>query len=179
MMKNRAMPRKSRGFTLLELLVTVSVATILITVGIPGFRSLTMNSRIIAQTNEFVTSIKMARSAAVRYQRNATICMSSNYDAAVPTCDGGTDWTNGWIVWVDKDRDNATDADEILAAHAPLTGSTTLTSGAVNQFAFDPRGMALGAADDLTLCDDRTAEIGRLVRLNTAGRTSVAEAVCP
>jgi type IV fimbrial biogenesis protein FimT len=66
-----------RGFTLLELIVTLTVASVLLSVGIPSFRAVTMNSRMISQTNELVTSIKMARSAAVRYQRNATVCLRS------------------------------------------------------------------------------------------------------
>ena len=167
-----------RGFTLLELLVAVTVASLLVTLGVPGFRALTMNSRLIANTNEFVTSINMARSAAVRYQRNAIVCLSSDFDAAVPSCDAGTDWSIGWIVWVDKDRDAATDADEILFVHEPITGSATLASTTTNQFTYDPRGFAIIGGDDLTLCDGRTGETGRVVRVNNIGRTSVAEAPC-
>jgi len=167
-----------RGFTLLELIVAVTIVALLLGVGVPSFRALTMNGRLIAHTNEFVTSINMARSAAVRYQRNATVCLSDDFDAAVPVCDAGTDWSNGWIVWVDKDRDADTDAGEILFVHEPLSGTATLTSTVTNQFSYDARGFALVGGDDVTLCDDRTGETGRVVHVNNIGRTSVAAEVC-
>lgn len=169
---------RCRGFTLLELMMTVTVAALLLTAGVPSLRSVTMNSRLIAHTNEFVTSINLARSGAVRYQRNATVCLSSNYDAPLPTCSAGTDWSNGWIVWVDKDRDAATDSDEILLVHEPLSGSATLTSSSMNRFTYDARGFGRSGADILTLCDGRTGETGRAVRVNNVGRTSVADQGC-
>jgi type IV fimbrial biogenesis protein FimT len=178
MMKHLTKSNRVSGFTLLELIVTLTVASVLLSVGIPSFRAVTMNSRMIAQTNELVTSIKMARSAAVRYQRNATVCLSTDYDAATPSCAAGTDWSTGWIVWVDKDRDTVTDADEILQVHEPVTGTSTLSSTATNQFSFNARGFALVGGDDLTLCDDRSGETGRLIRVNNTGRTSVVETAC-
>ena len=67
-----------------------------------------MDNRLVSQSNQFVTSVKMARSAAVRFQRPATVCSSDNFDAAVPTCSNNDDWSDGWIVWVDKNRDTLT-----------------------------------------------------------------------
>jgi type IV fimbrial biogenesis protein FimT len=166
------------GFTLLELLVAITVAALLLGIGVPGFREITMNSRIIAQTNEFVSSVNLARSSAVRYQREATVCMSNDFSAAVPTCGGGTNWALGWIVWVDKDRDSATDADEILQVHEPLAGTSVLTSTTTGQFTYDARGFGLSGADTLTLCDSRTGETGRVIRINDVGRTNVGEQVC-
>lgn len=170
--------KPAKGFTLLELLVTVTVAALLLATGVPGFRAIIMNSRLVGQTNEFVTAINVARSSAVRYQRNATVCLSSDFDAAVPSCDGGTDWSTGWIVWVDRNRDSAPSAGEILSVHEPLSGSLSLMSTAANRFTYDARGFAVVAGDDLTLCDGRAGETGRVISVNDAGRTSVAEAAC-
>lgn len=172
-----AIRNMTNGFTLLELIVTMAVAALLLSVGVPSFRNVIMDNRLAGQANEFVTSISTARSAAVRYQRNATICASSNYDAAVPACDAGTDWSNGWIVWVDKNRDSAASADEIISVHEPL-GTATLVSTALSQIGYDARGFAVGGGDDLMLCDNRTAETGRLIRVNNVGRTSVRTAAC-
>ncbi len=55
----------SRGFTLLELMVTLAVAAILLSVGVPTFRSVIMDNSLACQVNQFVTSVNMARSAAV------------------------------------------------------------------------------------------------------------------
>jgi len=165
------------GFTLIELLVTLAVSVILLSVGIPGFRNLIMDNRLVSETNQFVTSIQLARSAAIRYQRNAIICVSADYDAPTPSCSAGTDWSNGWIVWVDKDRDAATDTNEVLAVFAPLAATSTFSSITVNSFTYDPLGF-INAGDDLTLCDNRSGEKGRLVRVNSVGRTNVSAQNC-
>ncbi len=167
-----------RGFTLLELMIALGVVAVLVSVGVPGFRSVIMDNRMVAQANMLVTSVNVARSNAVKYQRNATVCASTNHDAAVPTCSASTDWSTGWIVWVDKDRDAATDAEEIVSVYGPLNTSTTLSSTAIASFTYDSRGFGLAGADDLTLCDDRSGETGRRIRINAAGRTNVTRQGC-
>ncbi len=159
-------------------MVTVTIAGVLLSVGVPSFRNIILDNRLVNHANQFVTSVNLARSAAVRYQRNATICTSANYDASLPTCSSGNDWSRGWIVWVDKDRDSATDVNEILAVHEPLSGSASLTSGTVSRFTYDARGFAVTSADNLTLCDDRSSETGRVVKVNSVGRTNVSRQTC-
>ena len=170
---------KKNGFSLLELIVTLAVASIVLSIGVPSFRAVVMDNRLVSQANQFATSVSIARSAAVRFQRNATICASANFDAAIPTCNATTDWSNGWIVWVDKDRDLATDADEILSVHGPMNARLTFTSTALGSFTYDARGFGIAGGDDLTLCDDRTGETGRLIRVNNVGRTNVSRQGCP
>jgi type IV fimbrial biogenesis protein FimT len=170
--------RRYRGFTLLELMVTVSVASILLSVGVPSFRGAIMDSRFVRDSNQFVGSINLARSAAVRFQRTATICASANFSASVPTCSASTDWSQGWIVWVDKDRDGATDADEILSVQAPINTSNTFTAATATLFSYDARGFGLSPADNLALCDSRSGETGRSIRVNNVGRTNVSRQDC-
>ena len=165
------------GFTLIELMVTLAVAAILLSVGVPSFPAIIMVNRLVSQANQLVTSIKIARSAAVRYQRNATVCASANFDAASPTCSASTDWSNGWIVWVDKDRDATTDTNEVISVFGPIHDASTLTSGAAG-FTYDARGFGVTGAADMTLCDSRTGETGRLIRVNTVGRTNVQRQGC-
>jgi len=167
-----------RGFTILELMITLGIVAILVAVGVPGFRSVIMDNRMVSQANLLVTSVNVARSNAVKYQRNAAVCSSTNHDAAVPTCSGATDWSTGWIVWVDKDRDGATDANEIISVNGPLNDASTLTSTAAVGFAYDSRGFGILGGDDLMLCDDRTGETGRRIRINAAGRTNVSRQGC-
>jgi type IV fimbrial biogenesis protein FimT len=170
--------KRESGFTLIELMVTLAVAAIVLSVGVPSFRGVIMDNRLVSQANLVVTSVKLARSAAVRYQRNATVCASANYDDPVPDCVASTDWSNGWIVWVDKDRDAATDANEIISVFGPINTSSTLSSTSASAFTYDARGFALTGAGDLTLCDNRTAETGRLIRVNSVGRTNVSRQGC-
>lgn len=170
--------RSEPGFTLLELLVTLAVAAILLTVGVPGFRNAVMDNRLASEANEFVTAVNLARSSAVRYQRRATVCASTGYDAAVPTCSGGKNWSTGWIVWVDKNRDDVTSANEIIAVREPLYSTSTLTGAATGTLTYDARGFSVSGGDDFLICDSRGGETGRLVNVNNVGRTHITGAGC-
>ena len=57
---------KKNGFSLLELMVTLAVAAVVLSVGVPSFRAVIMDNRLVSQANEFATSVSLARSSAVR-----------------------------------------------------------------------------------------------------------------
>jgi type IV fimbrial biogenesis protein FimT len=58
-----------RGFTLLELMVTIAVVAIMATIAVPSFRDLIQNNRVTTQTNELVTALNFARTEAVKRGR--------------------------------------------------------------------------------------------------------------
>jgi len=169
--------RREGGFTLIELMVTIAILGIVLSVGVPSYRGIVMDNRMASQANLFATSIKLARSNAVKFQRNATVCSSTNFDATVPTCAASNDWSTGWIVWVDKDRDSTPDANEIISVSGPVNQASEL-KGSVSQFAYDGRGFAVTAAGNLTLCDSRSGEMGRIIKVNATGRTNVSRQGC-
>ena len=72
--------RREGGFTLIELMVTIGILAIVMSVGVPSYRGMVMDNRLATQANLFATSIKLARSNAVKFQRNATVCSSKDYD---------------------------------------------------------------------------------------------------
>ncbi len=172
------MKRQKKGFTLIELMVTVAAAAVLLSIGLPSFRTVIMDNRLVTQSNQFITSVNLARSSAVRFQRNATVCPSANFNANVPRCTATNDWSAGWIVWVDKDRDSVTDATEVISIFGPSNGDMTFSSVGSAGLTYDARGFSLAGGDDLTLCDSRTAETGRLIRINAVGRTNIARQGC-
>jgi type IV fimbrial biogenesis protein FimT len=67
-----------RGFTLLELMVTIAVLAILATVGVPSFRDLIQNNRVTTQTNELVTALSFARTEAVKRGRPIEVTVSQS-----------------------------------------------------------------------------------------------------
>jgi type IV fimbrial biogenesis protein FimT len=173
--------KREGGFTLLELLVTITILGIVLSIGVPSYRGIVMDNRLATQANLFATSIKLARSNAVKFQRNATVCSSDEYDDEKPECSDEEDWSEGWIVWVDKDRDEKTDENEVLAVFGPVHEALTLVSKSASAFTYDARGFASPdtPAGDLRLCDSRSGEMGRLIRVNTTGRTNISRQVCP
>jgi len=93
------MPARARravgGFTLIELLVTVVVLSILLSLGVPAFRSFMQNDQQWAQTNTLVLGLNSARSEAIKNDltAGAQICSSSNGTGCT-----ATPWDRGWIV---------------------------------------------------------------------------------
>ncbi len=167
--------KNENGFTLVELMITLAIVAILLTIGVPSFQTFILDNRLVTQANRIATDINMARSAAIKYQRSGKICVSSNSTTAAPSCTGGTDWSQGWIVWVDKNRDGSPDVPgEIVVAAEALSGTTTLTSTALSTISYDSRGFAT-ITDTLTLCDDRTGEVGRNIDIRGAGRINISK----
>jgi len=159
---------KENGFTLIELMVTLAVAAILLTVGVPSFRDFIMNNRLISAANEFTAAVNLARSAAIKDQRNAYI-----------TSGAGTNWGAGWRVWVDLNNDGAEGpaVDETLRVSQGFNVNTTVTSAGKTQFRYAPSGLVDGPGI-LTVCDTRAAETGRTIDVSPAGRSSVQTFQC-
>src|SRR3979409_1080684 len=95
-----------RGFTLIEMLSTIAVMTILVTLAAPSFREITVRNRLVTYTNDLISSVNFARSEAVRRGVPVTLCPSS--DGA--RC-AGSDWNLGWITFVNTNDDNPATVD--------------------------------------------------------------------
>lgn len=161
---------RQSGFTLVELMVTLAVAAILLTLAVPNFRDFLLNNRLTATANDFIAAANLARSEAIKRGRDATIC-ASDTTAANPTCTGVTDWGVGWLVWVDADGDGALDADERLRVFDPVPGGMTFTANQA-QFRFASSG-TVNATGTITLCDDRIGETGRQLDVQLTGRINI------
>lgn len=76
---------RERGFTLVELLITMTVAVVLIMIAVPSFKSLTLSNKLNTTANDIVNAIHVARMEAVK--RNANTQMCSNSASANGTSD--------------------------------------------------------------------------------------------
>lgn len=159
---------KRNGFTLVELVVTLAVVAILLTVGIPSMRDLIRNARLTATSNMWVASLNIARSEAIKEGRNATLCVSDDG----LTC-SGADWRLGWLAWIDIDADGNLDSpDEIIRVVEQRAASLSIAS-AQSSFRISPQGDISNPNTTLDICDDRTAETGRQLRLLATGGVSL------
>lgn len=171
-----------RGFTLIELIVTLVVASILLTMAVPGFTALIKNNRMTAQVNGLVVSLNLARSEAVKRGVSVTVCKRNS---AGDDCNNAGDWQDGWIVFIDDDMDadhSETNVDgdgdvdtgeEILRVMPALAGGNTLAFGN-NRVTFDSRGFSVGFNGSFRLCDDRGAEDASGLIVSNTGRVRQA-----
>jgi len=117
---------RTTGITLLEIMVTLAVITITLGVGIPLADSLVSNNRIATQANDFVATLVLARSEAVKRRVPVSLCAS--VDQA--TCADSTDWSTGWIVFSDNSGVGGLldGTDTLIHAHEALSGSSNFTA---------------------------------------------------
>jgi len=159
-----------RAFTLIELMVTLAVAAILLSLAVPGMRDLVQNNRLVAAVNTFHSSLNLVRSEAVKQGRNAFLCVSSNQ----VNCTGEADWRLGWVAWVDSNANGVLDAGETLRRVEALPNTISVTPDtAISRFRIDATGSVDNANVKLTVCDDRTGEVGRQIRVMATGGISL------
>ena len=56
-----SLPARSRGFTLIELMVTIAVAAILLALAVPSFKTLTVSHALTTTANDIVGALNLAR----------------------------------------------------------------------------------------------------------------------
>ena len=157
-----------RGFTMIELLITLSIAAIMLTVAIPNFQSFLLNSRLSSQTNEFVLALASAKSEAVKRGTSVTVCSR----ATDTSCAGSTTWDNGWLVFVDNDGGGTVNgADVVLQVRSRLEieGSNTLRT-TLQRVTFQNTGFSSGFFGTFRFCDSRGATEARGIVLSAQGR---------
>jgi len=169
------------GFTLIELMVTVSIVGILLAVGVPNFLVFMQNNRLVAQSNDVVTIFNYARSEAIKRNLPVTVCSSANNTS----CAGSTSWETGFIAFVDNDGDGAVDVGEqVLQVRQPIEGGNTLRSNNITFTRYLPNGFSNSPGGTLRLCDARGTASGRAIVVSLLGRVRtnglVAEGLtCP
>ena len=82
------------GFTLIELMVALTVAAILTFIAVPSYQGITNSHRIGAEANDLLGDIEFARSEAIKRGQTVVVCASTNSN----TCSGSSTWNSGWIV---------------------------------------------------------------------------------
>lgn len=160
--------RNMHGFTLYELMVTVGIAALILSFGVPGFQSFMQNNRAATHANDLVTALNLGRSEATRRGVIVELCASS--DGA--TCSGSNDWSGGWIV--------RTAAGDLIRSWPARSGGAGVLTANVSRFQFQSRGaLAAGAAPQLALrLPHCTGTQGRDISVNVAGRISVNRVGC-
>lgn len=172
--------KNQQGFTLVELLITILVASILLATAVPAFNDFIQNNRITATSNELVTALAVARSEAIRRRGPVSLCSSANQ----ATCANSANWGTGWIVFSDRNTVGTVDGtDRVLRVWgATPTGFTVTANNGAQFVAFDRLGAATpGEIFDLANPDCRTGQANRERRITliTSGSVGAVRRNCP
>ncbi len=145
--------RNQAGFTLVELIITLTIAAILVTVAVPSFQDVIQNNRVTTQANEFLTALSIARSEALKRGRNVTM-----------TADTAGSWENGWTI-----TDNAGNA---LFVNNGFEGGSEITSTA-DTLTYNSRGfLSTGTLITFTLSNSDAAT-GRIISVSPNGSSKI------
>lgn len=179
--------KRQNGLTLVELLLTIVVLTVLLATGVPSFMEFIKNNRLIGQTNDVVIAIQLARNEAIKRGSMTVVCASANQT----TCSGNDNWTTGWIVFSDLNRDGVPDVggsdplceetEDCIVRTGNSLNKGTLDGGGTDNIRFLPDGLTdSGTVMTLTLtADDCYSNQVRDITVTRQGHTMITKQPCP
>lgn len=179
----------------MELLITLVIIGVLLTVGVPSLKSFMQGSQLVASTNELHSALHFARSESVRANANVTICSSDDGVA----CSDSANWRDGWIAFMDYTGAGASTGAGCTAAGAVggdclirvndgftdkqlSVSGTDSNAAAITEFTFNARGLTtvggISQSGTFSVCsfDDSDNVVGsRAVVLSLSGRARVSD----
>ena len=138
-------PFKTAAFSLLELMVVISITLIIITFAVPSFGSLVSRSKIESKANTVFDIFQLARGTAISQGKFITLC---------PSTDGqqcNQQWQLGLMAFIDNNYDREFSGNDEIIAFLPSTSSATL-HGNQPYFTYNPLGALKGRMGSLITC---------------------------
>lgn len=172
MSKLTHLPLTISGFSLIELITSLSIASILLTIGIPSFQTLTQSSQMTGAVNTIVSHLNLARSEAVKRGIDVVLCPS---DDGVD-CTSTMVWDKDIILFTDKNGNRHVDPEEELIRHINLNPESiriTTTTGR-RRAVYDLRGFSMGNNVSFTFCDTRNRVDPKAVIVSNTGRARIS-----
>ena len=168
----------NKGFTLIELIVTVAILAILVAVAVPSFSSIIENNKMVSARDSLINAFQYARTEAVTRNSSISICPSSNSTSCVAT----TNWSNGWIVFEDSASGSTPTVGSILRVYDGLTGFTANfipngSSATDDFFRYEPTGMLDTEVDygQIDFCDPDSVAKPKVVFVGlTTGKETIS-----
>jgi type IV fimbrial biogenesis protein FimT len=172
-MKHPACTRFAQtGVTMVEMIITMTIAGILLAMGVSGYKYVTNANRASSEINALLGDMQFARYEAVKEGLPVTICPAASN--AATTCDASTNWHEGWIV-LSNALSGTSGTANVLRRQLPFLSfhsTDTLTTVTTQSVIFNREGFAsgLGGVIAFTLHDSlSTVSYTRCLMLGVSG----------
>ncbi len=168
---------KDAGFTLIEAVVVLAVTAILVAIAIPSLPRLIERQRTSAAITSLTTHMAQARMAAITHRKPAMLCPSTNGI----TCDPGADWSNGWMLFLDRDDNRRPDSsDDLLRVDLEPRSRHLRLPGTRGRpyLRYLPDGRSAGTNLTINICNRQGQRLGAVI-VNNAGRARVERPKTP
>ena len=169
-------PRSQGGFTLGEVLTTLAVVGVSLSLVVPSLASVTRSNLRAGAINELVGTLLKARSEAITRNTRIVVCPSEDRRTCAPVA-----WESGWIRFVDANGNFEADASEtVLGDSPPVAGLRIKTDAFAAAFGFGPTGR-VGAPDgfegggDFTFCGAPNGTDVQVVVVSALGHPVLAD----
>lgn len=171
-----AMSARPTGHTLAELMAALAVCAALAAIAVPDLRALLLRQRLRVTANDLFAALDLTRSQAIA--RNGRVMM-------MPADPGGTDWNQGWVVFVDRNGNRGLDAaDELIFRRGPVAAGVSIrpafsSMSAPFYIAYNGAGRSCSASNSMaarwgTLSVAAGAAI-RNIKINMLGRVRLCD----
>ncbi|WP_223787581.1 GspH/FimT family pseudopilin [Marinicella meishanensis] len=166
---------QNHGFTLIELIIALSMLAILSAYAIPNYRTFQLNQSMTHEINRLVATINHARNQSIIAQQSVVLCAT----ASELGCDGNSQWHAGWMAFVDHNQNRVFDgSDRLLLQEHGMADSLRAQASVYRPYIrFDRTGFAPGANQTIRFCDQRGAEYGKAVIISNVGRPRLARQI--
>jgi type IV fimbrial biogenesis protein FimT len=158
------------GYSLFELVMTLGLVGLILTLGLPSFGNIAANNRLSTEVNAIFHAIHLARKESIVRRRVVSICPTLDGQA----CEPGTDWSAGWMTFVNIDRDwpAVRDTNEPVLRWIQVDPTTRILA---NRRSFSLRSTDLRATNGtLIFCDRSGRATPRALVVSYTGRPRVA-----
>lgn len=164
------MRRQSAGYSLFELIVTITIVAIVMSLGLPSLTGTVARHRQRAELDALFHAIHLARKESIVRRKVVSVCPSRDLES----CEPGRNWSSGWILFANHDGDTPPQVDEgepILGRHR-VDETVNITA---NRHGFTLRAVFKRATNGTLVVCDREARIEpRALVISYTGRPRVA-----
>ncbi|WP_018982994.1 GspH/FimT family pseudopilin [Salinimonas chungwhensis] len=137
--------RKQCGLSLIEMMITVAIAAILVTIGAPGIGNILQKNNVVADLNNLSTIARVARFTAIDEEIPVTVCPTHDYT------DCSTDWRQAKMVFIDTNTNGSRDTSEVLITSSDALAQGNTIAGIQDALIFNPDG-SINQQATVTIC---------------------------